>query len=92
VLHHVQGKPYCKEGLTPDEAEDLIIMKITIYYLRHAHATLLLNNGENIKVNSERLGHRSVKTTMDTYASVMPKTRTKTAELLDRLFTQKILY
>jgi integrase len=28
-----------------------------LYSLRHTHATLLLANGENAKVASERLGH-----------------------------------
>lgn len=63
-----------------------MIKKIPPYNLRHTHATILLNNGENIKVISERLGHKSIKTTLDTCASVMPRTRMKTADLLDSLF------
>ena len=63
----------------------MIIKKIPLYNLRHTHATMLLNNNENIKVISERLGHRSIKTTMDTYAQVMPRSRSKTADLLDKL-------
>ncbi|MBO1264445.1 site-specific integrase [Proteiniclasticum sp. SCR006] len=78
-----------KDGYPSDEIEDLLIKEMPPYNLRHTHATILLNNGENIKVISERLGHKSVKTTMDTYASVMPKTRTKTADLLDNLFMRK---
>lgn len=40
--------------------------------LRHTHATLLLKNGVNIKVISERLGHSTIIMTLDTYSHVMP--------------------
>lgn len=85
-LRRTQKISLMKEGFSSDEAENIIIKKMPPYNLRHTHATILLNNGENIKVISERLGHKSVKTTLDTYASVMPKTRAKTADLLDSLF------
>ncbi len=77
-----------KEGYSPDEVEEVIIKKIPLYNLRHTHATILFNNNENIKVISERLGHRSIKTTMDTYAQVMPKSKSKTADLLDELMNK----
>ncbi len=35
--------------------------------LRHAHAALLIAQGEHPKVMQERLGHASIKTTLDTY-------------------------
>ena len=37
-----------------------------LYDLRHTHATLLLSNGENPKVASERLGHSTIVLTLDT--------------------------
>ncbi|MSR92276.1 site-specific integrase [Inconstantimicrobium porci] len=46
--------------------------QISIHDLRHTHATILLLKGENIKVISERLGHNSVKITLDTYSHVLP--------------------
>lgn len=36
--------------------------------LRHCHATWLLSSGVNVKVVSERLGHASIRITLDTYA------------------------
>jgi integrase len=45
---------------------------IVLYSLRHTCATLLLIAGENPKVVSERLGHTSVKMTLDTYSHVLP--------------------
>ena len=43
----------------------------TIHCMRHTHATLLLKNGVNLKVVSERLGHSSVNVTINTYAHVI---------------------
>ena len=35
--------------------------------LRHSHAALFIAQGEHPKVIQERLGHASIKTTLDTY-------------------------
>ncbi len=45
---------------------------ITIRQLRHSHATALLAAGVAPKVVQERLGHTSIKTTMDIYSAVLP--------------------
>ena len=45
--------------------------------LRHTHATNLANTEIPIKLLSHRLGHASVKTTMDRYAKVKPKASVK---------------
>ena len=42
-----------------------------IHCMRHTHATLLLENGVNIKVISKRLGHSTVEFTLKTYAHVI---------------------
>lgn len=43
-----------------------------VYDLRHTMATLMLANGENPKIVSERLGHASIVLTLDTYSHVLP--------------------
>ena len=53
--------------------------------LRHAHATLLLQQGIHPKVVSERLGHAGVAITMDTYSHVLPGLQEEAAEKLDRI-------
>lgn len=59
---------------------------ISIHSLRHTHATLLIFNGENIKVVSERLGHKDISVTLNTYTHVMEDMKKDTASLLDTLF------
>ncbi|MYH00447.1 MAG: site-specific integrase [Acidimicrobiaceae bacterium] len=46
--------------------------RIRLHDLRHTHATILLQQGVNPKVVSERLGHASVSFTMDVYQHVLP--------------------
>ncbi len=51
----------------------------TLYSLRHTMATLLLANGENAKVASERLGHSTIVLTLDTYSHVLPNMQQQAA-------------
>lgn len=60
--------------------------QISIHGLRHTHATLLILNGENIKIVSDRLGHNDITTTLNTYTHIMEEMKDNTAELLDNLF------
>jgi integrase len=53
-----------------------------VHDLRHSHASLLINMDVSIFEISERLGHESVKTTMDIYAHLYPE---KEAQLIDKL-------
>lgn len=43
------------------------VKKIRVHDLRHSHATLLFNNNVSIATISRRLGHSSIKTTLDVY-------------------------
>jgi integrase len=61
-----------------------------LYDLRHTCATLLLKAGVNVKVVSERLGHASVKITLDTYAEVLPSMQAQaSAHLESMLYSQE---
>lgn len=60
--------------------------QFSIYGLRHTHATILLLKGENIKVISERLSHKSTQITCDTYSHVLPSMKKQTADLLNNIF------
>ena len=50
----------------------LDVPRIRLHDLRHTHASILLQQGVNAKVVSERLGHSSVAFTMTVYQHVMP--------------------
>lgn len=54
-----------------------------LYDLRHTHATLLLSNGENPKVASERLGHSTIVLTLDTYSHVLPDMQEEAAKRIE---------
>ena len=56
---------------------------VNFHCLRHSHATLLLKQGVNAKVVSERLGHANVGTTLDIYAHVLPGMQEEAARRID---------
>jgi integrase len=66
------------------------VPRIRIHDMRHTHASLLLQSGENIKVVSERLGHAKVTTTLNTYAHVLPNMQQTLADNLERSFKIKL--
>ncbi len=55
-----------------EAVRDAPVPAIRLHDVRHAHATWLLQAGVSPKVVSARLGHASVKTTLDIYAEVLP--------------------
>lgn len=61
--------------------------QITFHGLRHTHATLLILDGENIKVLQERLGHKDITTTLETYTHVMEEMEQNTSNILENMFT-----
>ncbi|MFW2491006.1 tyrosine-type recombinase/integrase [Clostridium chromiireducens] len=75
-----------KKGDNGDTINYIQLQQITFHALRHTHATLLIFKGENIKVVSERLGHKSITETLDTYTHIMEDMKNNTADLLDDMF------
>lgn len=55
----------------------------TFHDLRHTHAALLIAQGEHPKVIQERLGHASIRTTLDTYGHLFSGLDEAAAERLD---------
>jgi integrase len=89
---------FCGEGGTPLTTQNLLRRhfkpiltraglpaETRIYDLRHTHATLLLMAGEHPKVVSERLGHASVKLTLDVYSHVLPTMQQGASEKIERM-------
>jgi len=53
--------------------------------MRHTCATLLLSAGVPVHVVSKRLGHKSVKTTLEIYAHALPSQQVDAAQRLAAL-------
>jgi integrase len=51
--------------------------------LRHSQAALLIASGQHPKVIQERLGHASIKTTLDTYGHLFEGMDRAAADALD---------
>ncbi|HHV63857.1 MAG TPA: site-specific integrase [Peptococcaceae bacterium] len=56
---------------------------ITFHSLRHYHASWLLRQGVHPRIVQERLGHSSVKITLDTYSHLLPDMQRVILEKLD---------
>jgi integrase len=57
-----------------------------IHDLRHSHASILLGAGQPPHVVQARLGHESIKTTVDVYGSLMPDAQIAAAAAADLAF------
>lgn len=63
-------------------AEKVGLPRIRVHDLRHSHASMLIDMGFSALEIADRLGHESVKTTLDTYSHLYPD---KDQQLADRL-------
>ena len=75
VFTQVDGRPVDPDAITKDFSKLVKTARLphlTVHGLRHAHATMLLEEGFNPKIVSERLGHATIATTMDIYSHVLP--------------------
>ena len=51
------------------------------HLFRHTHASMMLNSGMNWKELQHRMGHKSITTTMDTYAELAPKKKFEAVDI-----------
>ncbi|BAU29001.1 site-specific recombinase XerD [Aneurinibacillus soli] len=86
VIAHDIGTPVDPSELTrwfkhwTKKAE---LPSIRFHDLRHTHATILMQLGENPKIISERLGHNNISITLDTYSHVLPNMQRDLANKLE---------
>jgi integrase len=64
---------------------DVAVPNLRFHDLRHTHASLLLALGVPMKVVSERLGHSTIRMTLDTYAHLLPGQDADAAARFERL-------
>lgn len=79
-----------REECGGDISNYMQLKRISFHGLRHTHSTLLILNGENIKVVSDRLGHKDITTTLNNYTHVMDEMKQNTASLLENMFKSLI--
>ena len=63
--------------------------KIRFHDLRHTAASLMLNNGVDVLVASQRLGHAHPSITLDVYGHLMPSMQKEAANIIDVLISDK---
>jgi len=79
-----------REECGGDISNYMQLKRISFHGLRHTHLTLLILNGENIKVVSDRLGHKDITTTLNNYTHVMEEMKQNTSALLEDMFKNSI--
>ncbi len=86
VFSHPDSKPFRPNSITRAFkviAESVGLKGARLHDLRHAHATILLQQGVHPKIVQERLGHSTVATTLDIYSHVLPGLQEAAARRFD---------
>jgi integrase len=104
VLNHSEGKtitPVCRaenggylhadKFISPMDTirKKLGVKDFRFHNLRHTHATILIENGANIKDVQERLGHSDISTTMNIYCHNTDKVKSETVDIFTRALTNR---
>jgi integrase len=95
VFSGKKGKPLDPDNMVKREFQPALtraeLRQIRFHDLRHTYASLLSNNGENIKYISEQMGHASVQVTLDRYGHLFPSVRREAVLRLEKtLFPPKL--
>jgi len=86
VFSQPDGKPLRPNTVSrafQEIARSIGLRRMRLHDLRHAHATVLLQQGVHPKIVQERLGHSSVATTLDIYSHVLPGLQEAAARRFD---------
>ena len=101
TMKEVSDSPFLFPGNVPDKplqdikrswkriCEQAKLKDVRLHDLRHTHATLMMEQGTNPKVVSERLGHASVAITLDVYSHVLPGMQEAAALRFDEALSRK---
>jgi integrase len=65
-------------------------IKFTFHSLRHTHATMLIENGANIKGVQARLGHANIQTTLDAYTHATEIMANQSVEIFESAAKQNL--
>ena len=87
VFCHSDGSPLEPDKVTKDfkkMAKRAGMPGLRLHDLRHTHASLMLAEGVDLKIVSERLGHSNIGITGDLYSTSSPRCREKPWSALER--------
>ena len=59
------------------------VKEIRVHDLRHSHASLLINKGQNILIVSQLLGHSDISRTLNTYGHLFPNAQREIIDAID---------
>ena len=59
------------------------VKRIRVHDLRHSHVAYLIHQGVEPLMIKERLGHKDIKITLNTYGHLYPNEQKKIAEMLN---------
>jgi integrase len=79
TISHTFADVIRKDGLPP----------MPLHGLRHSHATILLQAGQHPRVVMDRLGHSSIRVTLDTYSHVVGGLQELAAQKFDDFIEAK---
>lgn len=66
------------------------VKKIRVHDIRHSHVAYLINQGVQSLIIKERLGHRDIKITLNTYGHLYPNQQRQVADMLNQQRTEKV--
>jgi len=88
IFAHLDGSPLLPSSVTHSWMKLVRrcgLTGIRLHDCRHTHASLMLKQGIHPKIVQERLGHTSIRITLDTYSHVTPGLQQAAAESFDKL-------
>lgn len=62
-----------------------LLLAFDYHSLRHTHATLLIENGADVKDEQTRLGHTNIETTLQTYVHDTEKMVERSVDLFEQV-------
>ena len=84
IFPTIYGNYMCDRNERATLKKRLVALDLPDYgfhLFRHTHASMMLNAGMNWKELQHRMGHKSIKTTMDIYAELAPKNQTQAVDI-----------
>lgn len=71
------------------EVEKAGVKKIRVHDFRHSHVAYLIDQGVDPLIIKERLGHKDIRITLNTYGHLYPSRQREVADLLDKAAKRK---